>query len=190
MRYIGFTYVDAKTREPLTAAPAKNGPDIPDGLTPVFHIEQTFGAAPSVYGVAADDFEPEPWMIEVDEAVFINTFKDELKWRCNNRREAVISGGVSVGGIIFKTDTESQSRIGNVVLGLIMDPNITEIPRFKAASGWVTLTRDSAIDAGNAVFAHVQRCFEWCGSMHDRIDAELIDAQSGLALAGEIQLFS
>lgn len=190
MRYVRFTYVDAKTQTPVTKEPAKNGPAIPGGVSYAFSIEQTFGVAPVFYGIADDDFEPEPWMAEINESDFLDIYRSELKWRADSRREIVLNGGIEVGGVLFKTDDKSQARIGNIVLNLQVDPSIQEIKEFKAASGWVTLTRDEAIAAGNAVFAHVQRCFGWCGAMHSRIDAELIDIQSGAALAGEIQLFA
>lgn len=190
MKYIRYTYVDYRTRQPITAGPAKNGPDVPHGIAPIFGIEQTFGPTHVLYGMAEDDYQPEEWMAEIDEASFYAIWQAELKWRADTRREQVLQGGIEVFGVYFKTDEQAQSRIGNLVLGLQVDPTITEIPQFKAASGWVTLTRDQVIEAGRAVFAHVQRCFDWCGSIHSRIDTELISPESGFQLTAEIEASS
>lgn len=171
MKYIQFTYVDFATRIPVSKEPAKRGPDIPEGITPTFAIESSYGQAPVLYGIAEDEFEPEEWMVEVAEGEFYAAFKQELKERARKKRKMLEQGGVDVGGNIIQTTIEDQNRVSNMVAGLNVTPEATQVDFEYAPGQWTVITREEAIAIGQAVFNHVQLCFTWCKDVHAKVDA-------------------
>lgn len=92
-------------------------------------------------------------LIDIDFSEVLSTKLKELA----SKRFEVETGGVDVGGSIILTDRESQAQITGAYNaaknGLLSTLN------FKASSGWITLTAAEMIAIGEAVYAHVQRCF-------------------------------
>lgn len=74
------------------------------------------------------------------------------------RRWCVETGGVNVSGTLLATDRESTGIMLGAVVWATMHPAATR--RWKALSGWVTLSAEQIIALGNAVAAHVQAAFD------------------------------
>lgn len=171
MRYVRFTYVDAKTQTPVTKEPAKNGPDIPHGVVPTFTIESSYGGYPILYGIVEDDtFELQDWMAEITEEDFFSIFKRELKDRARNKRWQVERSGIVVGSSFIRTTIEDQNRISNMVTSLNLVTTMGSIDFEYAPGEWATLTREEGLAIGAAVAEHVQSCFSWCKTVHTLID--------------------
>lgn len=189
MKYIQFTYVDCATRIPVSKEHAKRGPDIPEGITPTFAVESSFGQVPVLYGIAEDEFEPEEWMVEVTEEEFYTAYKAELKTRARNKRVSVEQGGVELAsGIVIQTTLEDQNRVGNLVSALKSDTSLTSVDFEYSPAQWVTFTRTDALNMGKVVVNHVQGSFSWCKDVHERVDLiATIDEAS--AINDEIQKF-
>jgi len=171
MKYIQFTYVDYATRIPVSKEPAKRGPDIPEGITPTFAVESSFGQAPVLYGIAEDDYEPEDWMSVVAEEDFFTAFKQELKDRARNKRKMLEQGGVTIGEKFIQTSIEDQNRVSNMVAGLNVTPDATQVDFEYAPGQWTVITREEATAIGQAVFNHVQLSFTWCKDVHAKVDS-------------------
>ena len=189
MKYIRYTFVDARTNTPVSEAPAKNGPVHPEGVVPTFAIESTYSTGvPAFYGIAEDDFEPAAWMYEMPEEQFYSDFRLELKERARSKRKQVEQGGVSLGDSRIDTTIESQNRVANLVTTLNLDPEMLGID-FEASPGvWVEIDRDTAFAMGTVVARHVQGCFSWCKSIHAKIDA-MDDFDKALEVVTEINAF-
>lgn len=171
MRYVRFTYVDAKTQTPVTKEPAKNGPDIPYGVVPTFAIESSYGGSPILYGIVEDaTLELADWMVEITEEDFFSIFKQELKERARNKRWQVEGSGIIVGSSFIRTTIEDQNRISNMVTSLNIVPTMATIDFEYAPGEWTTFTRDEGLAIGAAVAEHVQSCFSWCKTVHTLID--------------------
>jgi len=171
MKYIQFTYVDYATRIPVSKEHAKRGPDIPEGITPTFAVESSFGQAPVLYGIAEDDYEPEDWMSVVAEEDFFTAFKQELKDRARNKRKVLEQGGVTIGEKFIQTSIEDQNRVSNMVAGLNVTPDATQVDFEYAPGQWTVITREEATAIGQAVFNHVQLSFTWCKDVHAKVDS-------------------
>lgn len=83
------------------------------------------------------------------------------------KRFAVEAGGITVGGAKIATDRDSQAMIGNA-FAYVTASGAASV-RFKAASGWVTLTADQVKALALAVGAHVQAAF----AVEDDLDAAI-----------------
>jgi hypothetical protein len=83
------------------------------------------------------------------------------------KRYAVETGGIVVAGVKVATDRDSQAMIGNA-FAYIQASNATSV-RFKAASGWVTLSADQVKALALAIGAHVQAAF----ATEDDLDAAI-----------------
>lgn len=96
MRYLKFTYIDAVTGVPITAAPARNGPVMPaiSGLGFGFALESRYPAdAPALYGTCPDDADLNfPGVLaELTEAEYQATLQGELTARLSKARAASIA---------------------------------------------------------------------------------------------------
>ena len=74
-----------------------------------------------------------------------------------NRYAAEIAG-VTVGGVVVKTDRESQALITGAALKATQDG--TYSCTWKTESGFVTLDSATIIAVADAVRTHVQTCFD------------------------------
>ena len=74
-----------------------------------------------------------------------------------NRYAAEIAG-VTVGGVVVRTDRESQALITGAALKATQDG--TYSCTWKAESGFVTLDASTIIAVADAVRTHVQTCFD------------------------------
>lgn len=83
------------------------------------------------------------------------------------KRFAVETGGILVGGAKVATDRDSQAMIGNA-FAYVTASGAASV-RFKAASGWVTLSADQIKGLALAVGAHVQAAF----AAEDDLDAAI-----------------
>ncbi|MFI5411290.1 DUF4376 domain-containing protein [Kaistia sp. UC242_56] len=88
--------------------------------------------------------------------VFEETEAALLAWAAAKRWQ-VETGGLIVAGSAIDTGRESQSMITGAYS--YSQANPTELIRFKAASGWVTLDAPTVAAIATAVGAHVQACF-------------------------------
>lgn len=86
------------------------------------------------------------------EKAVANKLQDIASWRY-----AKEVGGLDVGGVVVKTDRDSQSQIGDT-LSCFQNQFISEV-QWKGANGWVTLTSAQMHDIAAAVAVHVQSCF-------------------------------
>ena len=83
------------------------------------------------------------------------------------KRYAVETGGILVGGAKVATDRDSQAMIGNA-FAYITASGAASV-RFKASSGWITLSADQVKALALAVGAHVQAAF----AAEDDLDAAI-----------------
>lgn len=171
MFYVRYTFVDAVTKIPCTQAPCKNGPTHPDGITPTFVLEETFGPTPQFYGITEDKSAILDWMTEVTEGEFFQIFKNELELRARKKRKQVEQGGITVGETFVRTDIDSQNRVASLVTSLQTMPELQEIDFESVPGTWVTLTREAGYAVGAAVSTHVQSTFSWNRQIHEKIQA-------------------
>ncbi len=94
------------------------------------------------------------------------------------RYEAEI-GGVAVGGMLVRTDRESQALITGAALKAMQDPDYT--CRWKTPDGFVTLTSVQITAVADAVRAHVQGCFDREDILLTAVDALVDGDVAGLA---------
>ena len=73
-------------------------------------------------------------------------------------RYAAEVAGVTVGGVVVRTDRESQALITGAALKAIQDATYT--CRWKTEIGFVTLDSATIIAVADAVRSHVQGCFD------------------------------
>lgn len=91
-----------------------------------------------------------------------------MKQNATDNRYRVETSGLSINGIMIKTDRESQATIAGTLnfLGLVPSAVID----WKGAGGWTTITAQSANYSAIAIGMHVQACFS-----HERALCEAID---------------
>lgn len=173
MKYIKYTYVDYKTKKPVSQEPARTGPVTPEGISPVFSIESSYSSGiPVFYGTAEDAYTPEDWMQELTQENFYNTLKSELKQRASKKKKSVEKSGITLAdGTFIRSDIESQNRLSTLAASVNNNPDIISVDFEYLPGKWVTVTAEEAINIGNAVSSHVQGCFTWCRGIHERIDA-------------------
>ncbi|WP_022722935.1 DUF4376 domain-containing protein [Rhodopseudomonas sp. B29] len=85
------------------------------------------------------------------------------------RRYTKEIGGIVVSGMSIDTSRESQSMIANAYS--YVQASNAESVRFKAASGWVTMSADQIKAIALAVGAHVQAAFKIESDLADGIAA-------------------
>jgi len=101
----------------------------------------------------------------------LKVLKTELKDAVRQIRWEVETSGVSVNGMDLRTDSNSQSRIGNLVTGVLADETSQEFDFESQPGVWTTVSRETAIAIGKAVSKHVQACFTRCKEIHQQIDS-------------------
>ncbi|MEG1584643.1 MAG: DUF4376 domain-containing protein [Anaerovorax sp.] len=69
----------------------------------------------------------------------------------------------------INTTIDDQNRIATAIQGMA-DAKITEVD-FKAASGWLRLTREQLAEIAAMIAAHVQACFTKERALHEAIEA-------------------
>lgn len=176
MKYIKFTYVDYKTRRPVSQAPATRGPDIPKGIEHKFSIESSYpSGVPVMYGYADDDFVLESWMREVDEVTFNRIFKNEIKDRASARRKSLEASGVDfkVGDDTYhvRTDESSLQSLYVLYMGVSVSNDDCSIDFEVAPYHWITLSRKDFFALVDKVGAHIRGCRSWCRRIHEKIDS-------------------
>ncbi|QOQ84350.1 DUF4376 domain-containing protein [Comamonas thiooxydans] len=88
-------------------------------------------------------------------------------------RWEVETGGITLpGGIRVATGIDDQNRITTVVANARLAA--LETVKFKAASGWVTLTLAEIEAVAATVALHVQQCFAAECAHHEAIDALVV----------------
>lgn len=107
-----------------------------------------------VNGVERDATPEEAAQIEVMQAAAGAV--DLAGYAAQKRWEKEV-GGIAVNGSMVDTSRESQARITGAYNYAQANPS--EIIRYKAASGWMTLDAPTMVAIANAVGAHVQHCF-------------------------------
>jgi hypothetical protein len=84
-------------------------------------------------------------------------------------RYAAEIAGVTIGGVVVRTDRESQSLITGAALKALQDAEYT--CSWKTDAGFVELSAPQILAIADAVRAHVQSCFD-----HEADLVALIDA--------------
>lgn len=94
----------------------------------------------------------------------------ELKAYLADKRWQVETGGVTLpGNTVIQTDAASQAKIAQAIQSI--DLGITAEPiQWKAASGWLSVTRDDLVAIATAVAAHVQAAFAAEAALSAAID--------------------
>lgn len=87
------------------------------------------------------------------------------------RRYEKETGGVSVAGVVVRTDRESQAMLTGAKS--FSDVNPDALIDWKTADGWAKIDRATLTSIAQAVGAHVQACFS-----NERVHHEAIDALS------------
>ena len=95
--------------------------------------------------------------------------KSEKKQEIAAARYAAEIAGVTVGGVVVKTDRESQALITGAALKATQDAEY--VCTWKAESGFVTLNAGTIIAVADAVRTHVQTCFDAEAAKCAMIDA-------------------
>lgn len=95
--------------------------------------------------------------------------KQRLKQRLADHRWRREIAGVSINGVEFQTDRESQATIAAAYARANADPTTTV--RWKAATGFVHLDAQAIATVAVAVFNHVQAAFAREGVLSEQIDA-------------------
>lgn len=172
--FLFTTYVDYRTNIPMNVEPTRNGHKVPDGVVPVFDLQEArYSNRPTVCGWAEEGFELQPYMNQVDEETFWSVFKEELKSRVSEKRWQVETGGVMIGegesAVFVGTTIEDQNRITSVVSNARM-AGVQSVD-FKALSGFTSLTVEEIEGIAATIALHVQDCFSWERNMHEAIDA-------------------
>ena len=85
-------------------------------------------------------------------------YQAALPDRIAARRYEAETAGITVGGISFNTDRQSQSLITGAALSATRNPDYTV--HWKTQDGPVTLDADQLGAAADAVRDHVQACFD------------------------------
>ena len=85
-----------------------------------------------------------------------------------DKRWQVETGGITVAGATVDTSRESQAMITGAYA--YSQANPTEMIKFKAASGWVSLDAATLAVIATAVGAHVQACF----AVEESVAAEIV----------------
>lgn len=86
-----------------------------------------------------------------------------------DKRWQIENGGMSVAGMQVYTDDRSKLLINGAYRKAEKEPDL--FVRFKAASGWITIDASAAIVLGDALFAHIQACFDREGVLAGLIQA-------------------
>jgi len=98
--------------------------------------------------------------------------KTELAAYAASKRWEKEIGGIVVAGAAIDTSRESQSMIGNAYSYSQAHPS--EVIKFKAASGWISIDAATVVAIAASVGAHVQACFAIEESVAAEIEAGTI----------------
>ena len=144
--------------------------NLPDDLKQYLPVKQEF---PEIKWYQEEDpatyaFEDGQWWKKInvvniaDRSVYteeqkIEILKNKLKELNKNIRKSFEFGGIEFGGFWIETDRESQAMITGAYTKAKDNPELTI--NWKATNGWITLNASQIIAVGDAVFAHVQKCF-------------------------------
>ena len=105
--------------------------------------------------------------------------KDRLKAKLADVRYQHEVGGVTINGALVKTDRESQATITGAYARASVNPATTV--SWKADNGFVVIDAEEIIFFGDAVFSHVQGCFDLERHFNELIDAvETFDDLNGI----------
>ena len=105
--------------------------------------------------------------------------KDRLKAKLADVRYQHEVGGVTINGALVKTDRESQATITGAYARASVNPATTV--SWKADNGFVVIDAAEIMFFGDAVFSHVQGCFDRERHFNELIDAaETVDTLTGI----------
>lgn len=132
---------------------------------------------------------PERWVEQVAESVAAAVAPGAsdrrrhaaLRAYAADKRYAVETGGLVVGGRRIDTSRDSQA----LITGAHAYVSAADVPtvEFKAAGGWVTLTRADVQGIALAVAAHVQACFAVERAIDTAIEADEITSTTEIDAA-------
>lgn len=129
---------------------------------------------PSLIWVADDGANAQPgWTYQAGVFAAPESAKanpEDIKDLVTQKRWAVETGGLTLpGGVQVATALDDQNRITTVVANARLAG--LDSVKFKAASGWVTLSLAEVEAIAAAIAMHVQACFAAECAHHEAIDA-------------------
>lgn len=160
MKFLQVTYIDCKTKKPLSEEPAINGPEIPEGISPIFDIQSTRCLqAPCVFAVAeSEDFHVRDFMKEVSEDFFFSSYIAELKERAIHKRKSMLNESIEFKGATFSVDDlDKLNSLYSVITTIKSKDNID----FFTGSEIVDLSKSEIKEIVGILHTYVQKCFSW-----------------------------
>ena len=98
----------------------------------------------------------------------IDQIQFKIKKEITNNRFNKEIGGIEIGGNKIATDRSSQSLIIGVRMKSDSEPS--RIFNWKSGITWIELNHDAILSISNAVFDHVEDCFDKEKELHDIVD--------------------
>ena len=159
---------------------AKVVPVSPVKIVPKWHEDVIYGDPVLVNG----EWFRNPEVIDISGMTPLPELKIRLSAEITRIRYERETGGILVNGAKIQTDRESQATVAGAWAKAKSDPNVTI--NWKTMAGWVELTAQAMIEIGDAVFNHVQHCFNrerelqiLCADATDSETLLAIDTQGG-----------
>lgn len=103
---------------------------------------------------------------------------DELYSYAAWKRYSLETSGLEISGVKFDTSRESQSMVTNAYNFLNISGHAST--KFKAASGWVEVSKDDLLAAALSIGEYVQFCFNAEAEVHDLISSGSISSFFGV----------
>lgn len=94
----------------------------------------------------------------------------------SEKRWQVETGGVTINGILIRTDEVGQAKLAGASLGFDKDPEAAVLDWEAQPGVWVTLSQEQINGLGVAVFRHVQACFSRARIVSEAIQNASTDA--------------
>lgn len=111
-------------------------------------------------------WDGEKWAL--DRGAYLERMKMAKREEMAAARYEAETSGVLVGGVIVKTDRESQALITGAALQAMADSEYS--CQWKAEQGFITLTAEQIQGVAVAVRMHVQACFDREAELVELID--------------------
>lgn len=164
---VEYTYIDKGTGLPLSQEPAKTGPSVPEGVSPIFFVEDSIPTGvPIIFG-EIDSSCLLPWMREVSGEEFLALYKEELKTRSRNKCKELLGQGVEFRDNLFAPTSASHLRS---LLKWVQDTGATHIVYEVEPFVYQEWNEEDISSLINLLHSFEQKCFSWSKKMFERID--------------------
>jgi hypothetical protein len=134
-----------------------------------------------------DSIEEAGQVVSVPPAPVTDEAKATLRQRAAERRYAVETGGIEVGGVAVRTGREDQAMLAGAFAFTQQNPEATI--SWKGTDGFVELTASELAAIAQAVGAHVQACFAQEAALVWLIEAAETAAELA-AIAQDVEAFA